>query len=92
MLFTPQITSSTLLLPRLLPKSHEPTARGHSSYSTVPSNLLGNEPTSELTEVVDAVVVMVSPDKNQGVKNIQERFARLGTIAGILRDAEKRKR
>ena len=33
-----------------------------------------------------------SPDKNPGVKNIQERFARLGVIAGILRSPESRER
>lgn len=33
-----------------------------------------------------------SPDKNPDVKNVADRFARLGTIAGILRDGEKRKR
>ncbi|KAK4705103.1 hypothetical protein P7C70_g1104, partial [Phenoliferia sp. Uapishka_3] len=33
-----------------------------------------------------------SPDKNPDDKIIADRFARLGTIAGILRDAEKRKR
>lgn len=33
-----------------------------------------------------------SPDKNPNDKKIADRFARLGTIAGILRDAEKRAR
>ena len=33
-----------------------------------------------------------SPDKNTGVPNNQERFSRLGVIAAILKDAEKRKR
>jgi len=32
------------------------------------------------------------PDKNPGVKGIQERFARLGVVAAILRDDEGRKR
>lgn len=32
------------------------------------------------------------PDKNPDNKHIADRFARLGTIAGILRDDEKRKR
>jgi len=36
--------------------------------------------------------VAVSPDKNQGVAGIHERFARLGVIAAILRNAESRKR
>lgn len=33
-----------------------------------------------------------SPDKNPNDSVIADRFARMGTIAGILRDAEKRKR
>lgn len=32
-----------------------------------------------------------SPDKNPNDKKIQDRFARLGVIANILKDAEKRK-
>jgi hypothetical protein len=33
-----------------------------------------------------------SPDKNPGVKNAPERFARLGVIANILRNKASRKR
>ena len=33
-----------------------------------------------------------SPDKNPGVKGVQERFARLGVIASILRSQEGRER
>jgi len=33
-----------------------------------------------------------SPDKNPGVKGIQERFARLGVVAAILRSQEGRER
>lgn len=33
-----------------------------------------------------------SPDKNPNDSVVADRFARLGTIAAILRDAEKRKR
>jgi hypothetical protein len=33
-----------------------------------------------------------SPDKNPGVKGAHERFARLGVIASILKDEEKRER
>ena len=33
-----------------------------------------------------------SPDKNPGVKGVQERFARLGVIASILRSEEGRER
>lgn len=33
-----------------------------------------------------------SPDKNKGVKDAHERFARLGVVAAILRDPAKRER
>ncbi len=33
-----------------------------------------------------------SPDKNPGVKGVQERFARLGVVATILRSEEGRER
>lgn len=33
-----------------------------------------------------------SPDKNPGVKGAHDRFARLGVVSKILRDAEGRKR
>ncbi len=33
-----------------------------------------------------------SPDKNPGVKGVQERFARLGVIASILRSEDGRER
>jgi len=36
--------------------------------------------------------VLLHPDKNPGVKGIQERFARLGVVAAILRNSESRKR
>jgi len=36
--------------------------------------------------------VTLHPDKNSGVKNIEERFARLGVIAKILRNKEDRER
>jgi DnaJ family protein C protein 1 len=36
--------------------------------------------------------LICSPDKNRGVKNIEERFARLGVIGTILRNPESRKR
>jgi curved DNA-binding protein CbpA len=35
---------------------------------------------------------LYSPDKNPNDKKIEDRFARLGLITNILRDAEKRKR
>lgn len=35
---------------------------------------------------------LVSPDKNPGVKDIAERYARLGVIVKILRSQEDRER
>jgi hypothetical protein len=37
-------------------------------------------------------IMKYSPDKNPGVKGIQERFARLGVVASILRSEEGRER
>lgn len=37
-------------------------------------------------------LIVGSPDKNPGVKDIQERFARMGVIAQILRSPESRER
>lgn len=45
----------------------------------------------ELTALV-LLVLLDSPDKNPNVKGIAERFARLGTIWGILKKPEGRKR
>ena len=39
-----------------------------------------------------APIMNYSPDKNPGVKGIQERFARLGVIGSILRSEEGRER
>ncbi|KAG9016634.1 hypothetical protein FRB90_002749 [Tulasnella sp. 427] len=36
--------------------------------------------------------MQLHPDKNQGVKGINERYARLGVVAAILRDGERRER
>jgi len=52
-------------------------------------------PTATLTEINKAYrkkSMQLHPDKNPGVKGIQERFARLGVIANILRNTEGRKR
>jgi hypothetical protein len=37
-------------------------------------------------------IMNCSPDKNPGVKGVQERFARLGVVASILRSEEGRER
>ena len=39
-----------------------------------------------------STMMKYSPDKNPGVKGIQERFARLGVVAAILRSEEGRER
>jgi len=52
-------------------------------------------PTASLTEILKAYrkkSVVMHPDKNRGVKNIEERFARLGVIAAILKKKENRER
>lgn len=38
------------------------------------------------------ILVVDSPDKNRGVKDAEERYARLGVIAKILRTKEDRER
>ncbi|WWD21120.1 hypothetical protein CI109_105601 [Kwoniella shandongensis] len=58
-------------------------------------NHIGVEPsasTSEITKAYRKKSLALHPDKNPGVKNIQERFARLGVIAQILRSPEGRER
>jgi hypothetical protein len=37
-------------------------------------------------------IMNCSPDKNPGVKGVEERFARLGVIASVLRSEEGRER
>ncbi|WWC64105.1 uncharacterized protein I303_106712 [Kwoniella dejecticola CBS 10117] len=48
--------------------------------------------TSEINKAYRKKSLELHPDKNPGVKNIQERFARLGVIAQILRSPEGRER
>ncbi|KAK8843364.1 hypothetical protein IAR55_007021 [Kwoniella newhampshirensis] len=58
-------------------------------------NHIGVDPsatTSEITKAYRKKSLTLHPDKNPGVKNIQERFARLGVIAQILRSPEGRER
>ncbi|WWC91284.1 uncharacterized protein L201_006227 [Kwoniella dendrophila CBS 6074] len=48
--------------------------------------------TAEINKAYRKKSLELHPDKNPGVKNIQERFARLGVIAQILRSPERRER
>lgn len=48
--------------------------------------------TSEIARAYRKKSVQLHPDKNPGVKNAHERFARLGVVSKILRDPEGRKR
>ncbi|KAK4685282.1 hypothetical protein P7C73_g4869, partial [Tremellales sp. Uapishka_1] len=55
-------------------------------------NIDSSATTSEITKAYRKKSMELHPDKNPGVKNIQDRFARLGVIAQILRSPEKRER
>ncbi|KAI0832395.1 DnaJ-domain-containing protein [Trametes gibbosa] len=48
--------------------------------------------TSEISKAYRKKSLQLHPDKNKGVKNAHERFARLGVVAAILRNSEKRER
>ncbi|KAI9063266.1 DnaJ-domain-containing protein [Trametes sanguinea] len=48
--------------------------------------------TSEISKAYRKKSLQLHPDKNKGVKNAHERFARLGVVASILRNPEKRER
>ncbi|GFZ47441.1 hypothetical protein JCM24511_05185 [Saitozyma sp. JCM 24511] len=64
--------------------------KGTSFYSH-----LGVDPSAtqgELTKAYRKRSLELHPDKNPGVKDIQERFARMGVIAQILRSPESRER
>ncbi|KAF7775992.1 hypothetical protein Agabi119p4_4385 [Agaricus bisporus var. burnettii] len=58
-------------------------------------SLLDVPPTASTSQIAKAyrrLSVKIHPDKNPGVKNAHERFARLGVIANILRNKASRKR
>ncbi|WVQ93271.1 hypothetical protein IAU59_000337 [Kwoniella sp. CBS 9459] len=58
-------------------------------------NHIGVDPSASSGEISKAYrkkSLELHPDKNPGVKDIQERFARLGVITQILRSPEKRER
>ncbi|KAH9853494.1 DnaJ-domain-containing protein [Lenzites betulinus] len=48
--------------------------------------------TQEISKAYRRKSLQLHPDKNKGVKNAHERFARLGVVAAILRNPEKRER
>ncbi|KAI0677599.1 DnaJ-domain-containing protein [Trametes maxima] len=48
--------------------------------------------TSEISKAYRKKSLQLHPDKNKGVKGAHERFARLGVVAAILRNGEKRER
>ncbi|KAI0375616.1 DnaJ-domain-containing protein [Pilatotrama ljubarskyi] len=48
--------------------------------------------TSEISKAYRRKSLQLHPDKNKGLKNAHERFARLGVVASILRNPEKRER
>ncbi|KIJ56869.1 hypothetical protein M422DRAFT_23004 [Sphaerobolus stellatus SS14] len=58
-------------------------------------SFMGVDPSASTTEIAKAYrkkSVIMHPDKNQGGKDVHERFARLGVISTILRNTESRKR
>ncbi|KAI1795210.1 DnaJ-domain-containing protein [Ganoderma leucocontextum] len=48
--------------------------------------------TAQISKAYRKKSLQLHPDKNKGVKHAHERFARLGVVAAILRDAAKRER
>jgi len=64
--------------------------KGTSFYSwlDVPSTAS----TAEISRAYRKKSIQLHPDKNPGVKGAHDRFARLGVVSKILRDAEGRKR
>jgi hypothetical protein len=71
------------------------TASSHADADASFYSFLNIEPSatqSEITKAYRKRSLELHPDKNPGVAGIQDRFARLGVITAILRDAERRDR
>ncbi|KAI9636658.1 uncharacterized protein MKK02DRAFT_45364 [Dioszegia hungarica] len=64
--------------------------KGTTFYSLL--NIDSNANQAAITKAYRKKSMQMHPDKNPGVKNIQERFARLGVITAILRSPESRER
>ncbi|KAI0750703.1 DnaJ-domain-containing protein [Daedaleopsis nitida] len=64
--------------------------KGTSFYSWL--DVSPSASTPEISKAYRKKSLQLHPDKNKGVKNAHERFARLGVIAAILRDSAKRER
>ncbi|EIW61980.1 DnaJ-domain-containing protein [Trametes versicolor FP-101664 SS1] len=64
--------------------------KGTTFYSWL--NIPPTATTNEVSKAYRKKSLQLHPDKNKGVKNAHERFARLGVVAAILRNAEKRER
>ncbi|SCV72499.1 BQ2448_4036 [Microbotryum intermedium] len=64
--------------------------KGTTFYSFMNVTKSANE--KDITKAYRKLSLELHPDKNGDDKVVADRFARLGTIVGILRDAEKRKR
>jgi len=64
--------------------------KGTTFYSWL--DLPASASTNDIGKAYRKKSITLHPDKNPGVKNIEERFARLGVIAKILRNKEDRER
>ncbi|WVO15315.1 hypothetical protein L204_102971 [Cryptococcus depauperatus] len=64
--------------------------KGTTFYSHL--NIPASATTQQITKAYRKKSLELHPDKNPGIKNIHERFARLGIIGQILRNPERRER
>ncbi|KAH9951606.1 DnaJ-domain-containing protein [Amylocystis lapponica] len=64
--------------------------KGTTFYSWL--NVPSTASTAEIAKAYRKKSIQLHPDKNPGIKNAHERFAQLGVVSSILRNAEGRKR